>query len=179
MNLTVGDKIRIKATNEGAQIIKVIDEGEAVVDAFDGEIKVKASEVIPFQASDVKKDLSNQTILFSLPKHKPKTKEKELSLNERKNQFKYELDLHAESLISNWEQKTKEEILSIQLSKAKNYILEAKELRLQRVYLIHGVGSGRLRSEIHHMLHQMKEIKGYSNDYSPRFGMGATEVKLR
>jgi dsDNA-specific endonuclease/ATPase MutS2 len=42
--------------------------------------------------------------------------------------------------------------------------------------VIHGVGSGRLRDEIHELLKLRKEVKTFVNQYDPRFGYGATEI---
>jgi dsDNA-specific endonuclease/ATPase MutS2 len=42
--------------------------------------------------------------------------------------------------------------------------------------MIHGVGSGKLKDEIHELLKVKKEVKSFFNKYDPRFGYGATEI---
>ncbi len=42
--------------------------------------------------------------------------------------------------------------------------------------VIHGVGKGRLKDEIHEILKTKKEVKSFINQYDPRFGYGATEI---
>jgi dsDNA-specific endonuclease/ATPase MutS2 len=42
--------------------------------------------------------------------------------------------------------------------------------------VIHGVGTGRLREEIHEQLKHRKEVKTFVNQYHPAFGYGATEI---
>jgi dsDNA-specific endonuclease/ATPase MutS2 len=42
--------------------------------------------------------------------------------------------------------------------------------------VVHGVGTGRLRDEIHDILRLKKEVKSFVNMYDPRFGYGATEI---
>jgi dsDNA-specific endonuclease/ATPase MutS2 len=42
--------------------------------------------------------------------------------------------------------------------------------------VIHGVGKGKLREEIHEILKLKKEVKYFINQYDPRFGYGATEI---
>jgi dsDNA-specific endonuclease/ATPase MutS2 len=42
--------------------------------------------------------------------------------------------------------------------------------------VVHGVGTGRLRDEIHDILRLKKEVKSFVNRYDPRFGYGATEI---
>jgi len=82
-------------------------------------------------------------------------------------------------LIKNLDGKSEEEILSIQISRAKSYIQEAIEFRAQRVYIIHGVGSGRLKSEVYDILRDIKQVKEAINEYHPKYGMGCTEIRFR
>ena len=42
--------------------------------------------------------------------------------------------------------------------------------------VIHGVGKGVLRDEIHSLLKTRKEVKNFVNQYDSRFGYGATEI---
>lgn len=181
MKLRKGDKIRIKMTSEAAEIVEIIDEFHALVETFDGEVKIHAKEIEPFQAGDVKKVFDEEIVfLQSKPKGKKEDHQESLfSLNSRKNRFQYELDLHAEQLIGDVSTKSNEEILSIQLNRVKSYLQEALELRIQRIYLIHGIGSGRLKSEIESLLRKTKEITNFNNHYHPKYGKGATEVILR
>ena len=55
MKLGKGDKVRIKQTGEGAEIIQVIDAFLAIVETFDGQIEVNAQQVEPFASSDSQK----------------------------------------------------------------------------------------------------------------------------
>lgn len=180
MQLRKGDKIRIISSNEGAEILKVIDEFHAIVETFDGEIEVHTKQIKPYQASDVRATISDEiTFIQEVEKATKKEEVNLFSMNSRKNRFSYEYDLHAEKIISSIETKSNEEILSIQLSKAKDYLNEANELRIQRVYLIHGIGSGRLKSELDSILSQLEFVISSGNAYHPKYGKGATEVKLR
>nr|MBX2845837.1 Smr/MutS family protein [Saprospiraceae bacterium] len=56
---------------------------------------------------------------------------------------------------------------------------EAVELHIQRVYIIHGIGSGRLKTEVYDFLYKHPKVVRFANDYHPQYGMGATEVKFR
>jgi len=47
---------------------------------------------------------------------------------------------------------------------------------LPNMIVIHGVGSGKLRDEIHEILKTKKEVRYFINQYDPRFGYGATEI---
>ena len=45
--------------------------------------------------------------------------------------------------------------------------------------VIHGVGSGRLRDEIHDALRLKRDVKSFVNQYHPSYGYGATEIFLQ
>jgi dsDNA-specific endonuclease/ATPase MutS2 len=47
---------------------------------------------------------------------------------------------------------------------------------LPNMIVIHGVGSGKLKDEIHEVLKTKKEVRYFINQYDARFGYGATEI---
>ncbi len=179
--LTVGDKVKRKTTQEAGTIISIIDEQQAVVDFFDGEESIVSSDVEVFKPTD-NPCLKPSQVLFKTPekqKTKPKTAETLFDFQNRKNKFSYEIDLHAEQLFANHDTKDYRELLPLQISRLRNFLSQAVTLRVQRVYVIHGVGSGRLKSEVSSVLNQMPEVTQYKNEYHPKYGMGATEVHFR
>ncbi|MDX1940117.1 MAG: Smr/MutS family protein [Saprospiraceae bacterium] len=90
--------------------------------------------------------------------------------------FQPEIDLHIEKLIDNPQKLNSADILNIQLFHFEKYIEKAVQMGVERVFLIHGVGAGRLRNSIATRLLQMPEVKTFKNEYHPRYGYGATEV---
>ena len=54
----------------------------------------------------------------------------------------------------------------------------AAEQHLTSIIFIHGIGSGKLRDEIHSLLKSKNAVRYFVNQYDPRFGYGATEVFL-
>ncbi|MCO6493667.1 MAG: Smr/MutS family protein [Phaeodactylibacter sp.] len=91
-------------------------------------------------------------------------------------EFLPELDLHIDKLAPNHKKMTKAEILRTQLAHFEAYIDKAVRLGVERVFIIHGVGKGRLRDAIASRLLQMPEVRTFRNEYHPRYGYGATEV---
>ncbi|NCT72966.1 MAG: Smr/MutS family protein [Chitinophagaceae bacterium] len=89
------------------------------------------------------------------------------------------VDLHIEKLSDNWEHMSNLEILGIQLSTFEKFYELAVAHHLPKLTIIHGVGEGRLRDEIHELLRMKKEVKTYINQYDPRYGYGATEIWLK
>ena len=96
----------------------------------------------------------------------------------KREPFSTEIDLHADKLIDHPEKLHPAEILAIQLSRATHYLDQAVVQKARVVYLIHGLGSGRLRQELHEMLRANSHVKHFCNEYFPQYGFGATEVQL-
>lgn len=92
--------------------------------------------------------------------------------------FRQEIDLHIERLRPNAGKLSNTEILRIQLSAFEKFIEEAIRLGVERVFVIHGIGKGKLRDEIATRLLQMPHIRSFKNEYHPRYGWGATEVEI-
>lgn len=93
--------------------------------------------------------------------------------------FTGEIDLHIENLADPSKKRSNAEILRIQLAHFETFMEEAVRLGAERVFLIHGLGKGKLRDEIASRLIQMNSVKSFQNNYHPRYGFGATEVILR
>ncbi len=91
-------------------------------------------------------------------------------------EFEPELDLHIEHLIKDHQKLTNPEIIRVQLFHFEQYISKAIRLGVDRVFVIHGVGKGKLRNEIASRLLQMDHIKTFKNEFHPRYGYGATEI---
>jgi len=87
-----------------------------------------------------------------------------------------ELDLHIERLNEKWASMDNFEILSLQLQTLEKYLDLAISHHLPSMIVIHGVGSGKLRDEVHEVLRLRKGIKSFVNRYHPRYGYGATEI---
>ncbi len=86
------------------------------------------------------------------------------------------IDLHMEKLSNDWKSMSNAEILSMQLSEFEKWYELAVAHVQPSLIVIHGVGSGRLRDEIHDLLKTRREVKTFINQYDPRFGYGATEI---
>ena len=86
------------------------------------------------------------------------------------------IDLHIEKLSDNSRRLSNYEILTLQLRTFEKYYDLALAHHLPSLIVIHGVGEGRLRDEIHDILRLKKEVKSFVNQYDPRFGFGATEI---
>lgn len=86
------------------------------------------------------------------------------------------VDLHIEKLIDNWKGLSNFEILTIQLHEFEKYYHLAVVHHQPNLIIIHGVGTGKLRNEIHEILKSKKEVRTFANQYHSNFGFGATEI---
>lgn len=90
--------------------------------------------------------------------------------------FDPEIDLHIESLINGHVRLDKGEILRIQLQHCQRFVEKALRLGAPRVFLIHGVGEGKLRDAIATQLRDNPNVVKFKNEYHHKYGYGATEV---
>ena len=86
------------------------------------------------------------------------------------------IDLHIEKLTEDWKHLGNYEIVSLQLKIFEKYYHLAIAHHQHSLIVIHGVGEGVLRDEIHDILRLKKEVKSFVNQYHPNFGYGATEI---
>jgi hypothetical protein len=89
------------------------------------------------------------------------------------------VDLHIEKLTDDWQRLSNFEMLTLQLKEFEKYYELAVAHRQPSVIFIHGLGTGRLRDEVHEQLRLKKEVKSFVNQYHPSYGYGATEVFLQ
>ncbi len=86
------------------------------------------------------------------------------------------IDLHIEKLTDNWEGMSNYEIVALQLKTFEKYYELALAHMQPSLIVVHGMGTGRLRDEIHDLLRLRREVKSFVNQYDSRFGYGATEI---
>lgn len=89
------------------------------------------------------------------------------------------IDLHIEKLNDNWQKMGNAEKLDLQLKTFEKFYDLALLHHQHMLIVVHGVGTGRLREEIHDILQHKKEVKSFVNQYHPSFGYGATEIYFK
>lgn len=160
-------------------------------DHFETSIKLKPKQL--FQRIEVMKQKNEPTLLFKLfdtypdkqIEDKVELSEKLLQLNrvfkaekirEHLEPARSEVDLHIEKLTDDWCSLSNFEILTIQLREFEKWYDVALAHHFPNFIVIHGVGTGKLRDEIHDILKTKKEVRTFVNQYHPRYGYGATEI---
>ncbi len=90
--------------------------------------------------------------------------------------FSTEIDLHIENLTSQHAKMSNGEIVQTQIQHFERFLDKAIRLGVPRVFIIHGLGKGKLRDLIASSLLQNRNVVTFKNEFHPRYGFGATEV---
>lgn len=86
-----------------------------------------------------------------------------------------EVDLHIGELVDNFTNLEKADLLNIQLDYFKKCLEQAEKEHLSKIIFIHGIGNGKLKTEITKHLEKTNGIAFHDAPFA-RYGMGATEV---
>ena len=86
------------------------------------------------------------------------------------------VDLHIEELTTDPGRLSNFEKLTLQLKTFEKYLELAIVHHQKSLIVIHGVGGGKLRDEIHELLKLRRDVKSFINQYHPAYGYGATEI---
>ena len=89
------------------------------------------------------------------------------------------IDIHIEKLTDHPSELSNFEKLSLQLKTFEKYYDLAIANKQATLIVVHGIGSGKLRDEIHELLRLKREVKSFVNQYHPSFGYGATEIYFK
>ena len=89
------------------------------------------------------------------------------------------VDLHIEKLTDNWKHLSNFDIMRMQLSEFEKYYELAVLHHQPQLIVIHGLGEGTLRDEIHERLRLKNEVKSFVNQYHHLYGYGATEIYFK
>lgn len=160
-------------------------------DFFETSLKIKPKQL--FQRIEEMKQKNEPTITYKLFENyppKPIDETPPVSSRVAQQYVAYEakrikenleparsvIDLHMEKLSDDWQQMSNFEILTMQLNEFEKWYHLAVAHHLPNMIVIHGVGSGKLRDEIHEILKTKKEVRYFINQYDARFGYGATEI---
>ena len=88
----------------------------------------------------------------------------------------HEIDLYIEKILNDYKGLSNAEILDIQMRTLQRQIDVAISARQQILMVIHGLGKGVLKEEVHKLLKTIPEVASFNNDWQARYGFGATEV---
>ena len=93
-----------------------------------------------------------------------------------KMDFENTIDLHLEALVRDPAEVPRDQVLSTQIRHFENYLSMALKLGIDNIFVIHGVGDGILKREVHKILGKTRYVRKFKNEYNKKYGYGATEV---
>lgn len=163
--LTVGDKVKHMRSNEGGTIIEVMDKDRVVVEFFEENKIMKSNEVNAFTLLSTQ---SYQKISFYTQKKRKSSKE-----ITKVDIVSNTIDLHAEVLFPNYRTMSSENIAIQQISRLAHYLDQVLDSDLFEIEIIHGKGSGSLRSQVVDLLENKYNL--FNLDISDK---GKTKVVL-
>ncbi len=111
-----------------------------------------------------------------------------ISEKERKEQQKLskktindliEVDLHIEQILDSTAGMSNGEIIQVQLARFEHIMQENADRKGQRIVFIHGVGNGRLKSEVIKLLERKYKKTQYQDASFKEYGYGATLVTIK
>jgi DNA-nicking Smr family endonuclease len=142
------------------------------------ELKEKNEPAFSYRLFETYPEKTETTEFYIQERKKPKVFELS-KLKQHLEPARSVIDLHIEKLADDWRRLSNFEMLTLQLKTFEKYY-DLAILHLQpSLVVIHGIGSGKLRDEVHDLLRQKKEVKSFVNQYHPLYGYGATEILFR
>lgn len=145
-------------------------------------INVAVHHYILFEKLDVVKkteeDLKSYTARKAGPMNRRKSNGEKYSRHDVSAfaNFNQELDLHIEKLTTKSNGMSNSEKFNLQVKAFEAYLNQAIHLGMERVFIIHGLGKGKLKNKIASILMQHPDVATFKNEHHPKYGWGATEV---
>ena len=164
----IGDKVKFIKSNDFGTVKNVISERKLEIEDSSGFLSiVNKSDVIHFNKST--NSVSSYGDLNCTKDHLS-TGEKKIKVKSNLNVMK--LDLHIENIISDYHLMTNTEIINLQVKKCEDVLLKSINSNIHKLVIIHGIGEGVLKKEVHSLL------KRYQLRYFESLNGGSTDVMI-
>jgi hypothetical protein len=178
--LNKGDKVSVldDAING---VVVAVKEKEVTIETEDGFMMTFfVNELIKVNKTSNLMDSIQRINVIEVAKEKEIPKARSF-VKERKDKYEIsapEFDLHIEKLVPNKRGMSNYDILTLQSETAKRHIEFAIRNRIPKIFFIHGVGEGILKSELDFLLGRYDNIAFQDANYQ-KYGLGATEVFIK
>lgn len=166
MDFSVGDKVLFKREKLDGKVIKINSPYKVRILSSDGfEMNVSVKDLVKIEAGT--NTFSSYGDSFYSKDHDKKVRNVD---KKPKSQSVVKIDLHIELLQSHYEHLNNFEIVQLQLEECYSQIERALNTNISKLEIIHGIGEGVLRREVH------KILKHYKLRYYLSRDGGSTEV---
>lgn len=167
----LGEEIGFMYEKGRGRIISILSNNRYLVNDFDGYERIcNSAELIKIHHIKLN---DSSTIIQSKEFTSPNRKK----IPENQPDTLPKKDLHIEVLTKNHHRMTSKQILDLQVHHLKLFCAEMMANRKIKFIIIHGVGEGVLRDEVHRFLRCLKGTSFSDADFR-KFGQGATEVRV-
>ena len=164
----IGDKVKFLRSNDFGVVESIISERKLKVRDSSGFISVvNINDIIIY-------DNSTNTVASygDMKTGKDNYSNKNIKTKIVSNLNVLKLDLHIENLISDYQQMTNFEIVQVQVKKCEDFLLKSFNTNVQKLIIVHGIGEGVLKKEVHELLNR------YQLRYYESLNGGSTEVMI-
>ncbi|TVR87372.1 MAG: hypothetical protein EA411_07690 [Saprospirales bacterium] len=94
-------------------------------------------------------------------------------------EFDTTIDLHIEKLVDDPSKVDANTAFLIQMKAFQQFMDKAIRLGVDKVYVIHGLGKGKLRNRVKGYAEDLDVVDEVKNEWDPRFGYGASEIRFK
>ena len=168
MDFKIGDKVLFKNENLKGEVIKISSNYKLTVLSSDGfELNVAVKDLVKIEkGTDKATSYGEYTYTKDVDRRTSKPQKRQ------KSQTVLKVDLHIELLTSNFYYLDNFEIVQMQLNECHKKIQQAINSNISKLIIVHGIGTGVLKLEVHKLLRNYKLRFYLSKD------AGATEVMI-
>ena len=168
MDFLLGDKVLFKKDNLEGEIVRIDSPYKVTVLSTDGfEMSISKNDLVK-----IAKGTDKATSYGNYFDSKDSISKPIKSKKSQRSQSILKVDLHIELLTSNYKFMDNFEIVQIQLNECHNKIHKALNSNINRLEIIHGIGEGVLKREVHAIL------KNHNLRFYLTKDGGATQVYL-
>jgi|TARA_B100000767_G_scaffold52366_1_gene47837 dsDNA-specific endonuclease/ATPase MutS2 len=168
MQFNIGDKVLFKTDNQKGKIIKINSQFKVTVTTEDGFDVLSSVKDLAKVEGTTDKITAYGKYFYQKDKNNMSSK----SFKRDKSSKVLKIDLHIELLSINYQYLDNFEIVQIQLNECQKTIERAINSNIQKIIIIHGIGAGTLKTEVH------KLLRSYDLRFYLTKDAGATEVML-
>ncbi len=173
MPLNPGDQVAFLNEAGGGTVVRLIGDRAVLEDEHGFEREVSVAELVLLSG---KEELRAQLLSKEPPEDAAGKKRTAAPKPERKPEEE-EIDLHIHALTDSHKHLSNREIILIQTEHFRRAFDDARNRRLRKLIVIHGVGKGVLKEEIRKMIRDTERCSFEDADYL-KYGRGATEIRF-
>jgi len=158
--MKIGDFVVFKNETDTGTIKEIISEGKIKITNSQGFDEIKlSSEIIV-----IDKNFNQVSSYGQIPKYEKQTNSLKFSKEKIKKTSCIKIDLHIELLVEDFSKYSNEEIIKIQINYCEKQINKILKSNHKEFLVVHGIGMGVLKKEIHNLLNEFSLRYYLSND---------------